>query len=170
MDNIVLIGFMGVGKTEVGKLLAKNLGYTYVDTDSLVEKEQKRSINDIFSKEGEQSFRDMESETLAKLKGKKKNVISTGGGIILRPENIKKLKELGPVILLWADQETIYSRIKNEKNRPLLNVTDPKAKIKEILDFRTPIYKNIADFEVDTSALSPDEACNRILGYLRKAK
>lgn len=169
MENIILIGFMGAGKTEVGKLLAKKLKMTLLDTDSMIEKEQGKSINDIFAKEGEGAFRDMESKMLDELANKKMRVISTGGGIILRPGNIKKLQALGRVVLLWAGPDTVYERLKNEKNRPLLNVEDPKARIREILAFREPIYRSVAELEVDTSRLSPEEACNRIMAYLKKA-
>jgi shikimate kinase len=170
MDNIILIGFMGVGKTEVGKLLAKSLGFTYIDTDSLIEKEQKRTINDIFAKEGEFAFRDMETTLLKKIKNSKKHVISTGGGMILRPENIKLMKALGPVILLWAEPKVIYDRIKNAVDRPLLNVPDPLVKIIEILGLREPIYKGAADLEIDTSGLSPEEACTKIIEYTKKGQ
>ncbi len=170
MNNIILIGFMGVGKTEVGKLLAKELKMTYLDTDSVIGTRQGRSIGDIFAKDGEQAFREMETNVLEELKEVKNHVISTGGGMILRPENVKMMKALGPVILLSADPGTVHERLKSLKDRPLLDVPDPRGRIKEILDFRMPIYKKIAEFEVDTSRLSPNDACNRIIGYLRKAK
>jgi shikimate kinase len=170
MENIILIGFMGAGKTEVGKLLAKKLKMTYIDTDDIIEKKQGRSINDIFAGDGEESFRDMESAILDGLANLKDHVVSTGGGMILRPSNVKKLKDLGPLILLWANPEVVYERTKNTKERPLLNVDDPKKKIKEILDFRTPIYRNVADLEVDTSSLSPEDACNRIMEYIKGDK
>jgi shikimate dehydrogenase len=168
--NIILIGFMGVGKTEVGKLLAKKLNMTYIDTDAIIEKEQKMTINDIFAKKGEESFRDMETVLLDELSSLKDHVISTGGGIILKPGNVKKLKSMGPLILLWADPDTVYERVKGEGTRPLLNVADPKGKIKEILQFREPIYKGIADLEVDTSRLSPEEASNKIERFIKKGK
>lgn len=169
-NNVVLIGFMGVGKTEVGKLLAKKLKMDYIDTDAIIEGHEKRPINDIFASSGEQAFRDMETETLDGLSGVSNKVISTGGGIVLRPENVDKLKKMGVLILLWSSPKTIFKRLKHAGNRPLLNVEDPMARINEILEFRTPIYKSIADFEVDTSVLSPEEACNRIVGFLRKRK
>ena len=168
--NIILIGFMGVGKTEVGKLLAKKLKMTYIDTDSMIEKEQKTAINDIFAKKGEESFRDMESGLLEKLGDLDGRVISTGGGIILRPENVIKLKSMGPLVLLWADPDTIYERIKKDDTRPLLKVEDPKGRIREILEFRAPIYKGIADLEVDTSLLSPDEASNKIAEFVKEGQ
>jgi shikimate kinase len=170
MDNIILIGFMGVGKTEVGKLLAKKLGYTYIDTDSKIEAAQKRTINEIFASDGEGYFRDMETDFLKSIQNMKKHVISTGGGMILRPENIKLMERLGTVVLLWADPQTVYDRVKNAGNRPLLNVPDPMAKIDEILAFRTPIYKGAAELEIDTSKLSVEDACTKILEYVKKGR
>jgi len=169
-ENVILIGFMGAGKTEIGKKLAEKLKMTYIDTDSVIEKEQGMSINDIFEKSGEACFRDMESRVLDSLKGTNKRVISTGGGMILRPENVKKMKALGPLVLLWAEPEVVYERIKDMGTRPLLNVEDPKKKIVEILELRAPIYKSVADLEVDTSRLSTEEACNKIIKFLKRSK
>jgi len=168
--NIILIGFMGVGKSETGKLLAKKLKMTYIDTDAIIENEQGMTINDIFSKKGEESFRDLESKLINKLEKIDGHVVATGGGMILRPANVKKLKGMGPLILLWADPDTVYERVKEAGTRPLLNVEDQKAKIKDILEFRAPIYKGIADLEVNTSRLSPEEASNRIMKFLKEGK
>jgi shikimate kinase len=171
MKNIILIGFMGVGKTEVGKLLAKELNMTYVDTDSMIEKEQGRSINDIFSDDdGENAFRNMETAVLKGLEGKTGFVVSTGGGIVLRQENVKMLKSMGPLVLLSAEPDVIYGRIKLESHRPLLKGSDPKSKIAAMLKARISLYEKAADLKVDTSSLSPSEACNTIIAYLRKAK
>lgn len=159
-----------MGKTEVGKILADRLDLTYIDTDSMIEQQQGISINDIFEKGGEESFRDMESALLDGLKSITGHVISTGGGMILRPENVKKLKSLGPLVLLWAEPEVVYKRLKDTGDRPLLNVGDPLKKIKEILESRTPVYKSVADLEVDTSSLSPEVACNRIIKFISKHK
>jgi len=168
MNNIILIGFMGVGKTETGKLLAKKLKMTYIDTDAIIENEQGMTINDIFAKKGEESFREMETKLIGKLAKIDGHVVATGGGMILRPDNVKKLKAMGPLVLLWADPDTVFKRVKESGTRPLLNVSDQKAKIKEILEFRAPIYKGIADLEVDTSLLSPEEASNRIIKFVKE--
>jgi shikimate kinase len=168
--KIILIGFMGAGKTEVGKLLARKLRMTYVDTDAIIESEQAMTINDIFAKKGEESFRDMETGLLDKLSGLDGHVVATGGGMVLRPGNVKKLKEMGPLVLLWADPETVFERVKGAGTRPLLNVEDRKAKIREILEFRAPIYKGVADLEVNTSLLSAEEASNRIMKFVKEGK
>src|SRR4030042_261955 len=101
-ENVILIGFMGAGKTEIGKKLAEKLKMTYMDTDSLIEKEQGMSINDIFKESGEACFRDVETKVLDSLKGTKKCVVSTGGGMILRPRQGKKTKAMAPLVLFGA--------------------------------------------------------------------
>jgi shikimate kinase len=168
MKNIILIGFMGAGKTVVGNLLAKKLKMTYMDIDLVIEAEQGKSINDIFAERGEDSFRNMESGVLGRLQGMKGLVVSTGGGIILNPDNVKRLKQLGPVIYLKASPEKIYSRIKGSGNRPLLNVLDPRKKIEDILKAREPLYRKAADFEIDTTDLTPEEVSGKIMEYAGK--
>ncbi|MFH1347305.1 MAG: shikimate kinase [Candidatus Margulisiibacteriota bacterium] len=165
--NIILIGFMGSGKSAVGHKLAKDLGMDYLDCDELIEKTEKMSINDIFSKKGEPYFRDLETEIIKTLADYDNFVFSTGGGMVLREENVKMLKELGPLVLLWAKPETVYQRVSKETHRPLLNVPDPLAEIKNILDKRTPVYDRVADFKVDTSKLSIDECVKGIKEWLR---
>ena len=170
MKNVVLIGFMGAGKTAVGRLLAQRLNMQYLDTDEMIEKREGRTINDIFAGPGESFFRDVESKILDIIADVRDHVISTGGGIILRRENVLKLKGMGVVVLLWADPGTIYERLKDTDDRPLLKAEDSRKKIKEILDNREPIYRETADHVVDTSGLSPEEACNRIMAFLKKEK
>ena len=165
--NIVLIGFMGVGKSAVGQQLAQQLGFQYLDTDELIEKKEQLSINEIFRQKGEEHFRDRETQQLRELQGKNDYVIATGGGMIIRDENVTLMKALGPVILLWSDPEMIYERVKNETQRPLLNVPDPLAEIKKILGFRMPNYKRAADLKVDTSKLTVTEAVTVINQWLK---
>lgn len=165
--NVVLIGFMGVGKSEVGHRLAKELGMNFLDTDELIEKVEKRSIVEIFQTEGEEYFRNLETEVLKTLQDYDNFVLSTGGGMVLREENVSLLKNLGPLILLWADPEVVYERVKNETHRPLLMVDNPKEEIKKILDYRTPIYNQVADYKVDTSQKTPEEVTQEVLAWLR---
>ncbi|MDE7478489.1 MAG: shikimate kinase, partial [Lachnospiraceae bacterium] len=122
MDNIILTGYMGSGKTTVGRNVAKLMNYTFVDTDELIVEQQNRSINEIFAADGEQAFRDMETALLQKLIADKKEhlVISTGGGMPLRAENRQLLSRLGKVVYLKASPKTIYNRIKGDTTRPLL--------------------------------------------------
>jgi len=158
---------MGSGKSAVGHRLAKQLGMSYLDADGLIEKTEKMSIKDIFAKKGEPHFRDLETEVIKTLQDYDKLVISTGGGMVLREENVRMLKEIGPLVLLWAEPDVIYQRIKDQTHRPLLNVPDPKAEIKMILGFREPIYNKVADFKIDTSKLSVEEVTSKIFQWLK---
>jgi len=166
-ENIILIGYMGVGKTEVGRALAAALGMDYLDTDSMIESEEKRSISDIFSNDGEEYFRNLETGILKKLSGTKGHVVATGGGMVLREENVKMLKAMGPLVLLKSSPEIIEKRLVRSKNRPLINVKDRGARIRQMLDKRNPIYDNVADFSVDTSELSVSDAVKTILGFYK---
>lgn len=170
MSNIVLIGFMGVGKSAIGHKLAKELGMNFIDTDEIIEKTEKTSISKIFENKGEEYFRNLETEVLKTLEDYDNFVISTGGGMVLRKENAAMLKELGPVVLLTADPEVVFERVKAAKTRPLLNVTDPRKRIEEILNCRNPIYNSVADFTVDTSHSKVDEAVIKILGFVKEKK
>jgi len=158
---------MGVGKSEVGHRLAKELGLNFLDTDELIEKTEDRNISEIFKIDGEEYFRKLETEVLKTLQDYDNYVLSTGGGIILREENVGLLRSMGPVIWLWAEPEVVYERIKNETHRPLLEVADPKAEIKKILDFRMPIYARVADLKVDTAKLNPEGVAQEIMRWLK---
>lgn len=164
--NIILIGFMGVGKSEVGRALADKLKLNFLDTDELIEKTEERKIAEIFSKEGEGHFRELETEVLITLSDYDNFVLSTGGGIVLREENVKLLKEIGPLVLLTAREEVIMERVKSTEDRPLL-AGDKAEKIKEILSTRNPIYNKAADFTVDTSDITPEEAADKIINYVK---
>ena len=159
---------MGAGKSTVGHLLAKELKLSFIDSDALIEEKENKKINVIFKEEGENHFRKVETRTLAEIKNSQDNfVLATGGGIILKEENVVLLKEMGPVILLWAEPDSIYERIKNEKHRPLLKVLDPKAEIRKILEFRKPYYYSAAQKVVDTSGRAAKEISEEIIEWLR---
>jgi shikimate kinase len=154
-DNIVLIGFMGSGKTSVGTKLARVLDYKFLDTDAYIEEEYQDTIAAIFANEGEASFRTLETETLKKLSQNLHGyVISTGGGMPLREENVALLHELGFVVFLKTSKETIYERLKDDKTRPLLQGDNPMKKIEELLTYRTPIYEAAADQVIVTDGES----------------
>lgn len=138
--NVILTGMMGSGKTTVGKELATILNYNFVDLDEIIENKYGK-IADIFSQKGEKYFRELETQELKNLENQSNFVLSTGGGIILKDENIKILKDLGQVFYLSAKSETIYNRIKNQKHRPLLNTQNPKNTIEEILSKRLEKYE-----------------------------
>ncbi|MCH5260858.1 MAG: shikimate kinase [Lachnospiraceae bacterium] len=146
MGNVILIGFMGSGKTTVGLKLSYRLRRPVIDTDKEIEREEKRSISDIFAADGEQYFRDRETAFLRKLlKSTNNQIISVGGGLPLREENRQLLHELGQVFYLCASAETIYGRLKNDTVRPLLQGTDPQTKIKTLLIERDSCYRDAAD-------------------------
>lgn len=165
--NIILIGFMGAGKTVVGQLLAKELSLNFLDTDELVEAAAGKKISQIFQLDGEETFRQLETEVLKTLQDYDNFVLSTGGGIILKEENRQLLKALGQILLLWAKPEVVYERIKNEKHRPLLQVPDPQAEVLKILTEREPIYHAVANQTVETSDKTPELVTKEITEWLR---
>lgn len=156
MKNIILLGFMGTGKTSVGKKLAEELGRDFLDIDELIEKESDTSISNIFFNFGEEHFRQLEAEAVKKVSEHKNMVIAAGGGVVLREENIKNLRKNGLLICLSASPEVIIARTRAEKNRPLLDTPYPLETIKELLRFRSSLYAR-ADATIDTSGLTVDE-------------
>ncbi|MCM8789492.1 MAG: shikimate kinase [Candidatus Omnitrophica bacterium] len=167
MGNIYLVGFMGTGKTAVGKELAKAKKWNFVDLDELIELKEKRSIADIFAKEGEPHFRRLEKRTLKEVSKENKFVVACGGGIVIDEENIKIMKETGIIICLSTTPEVILQRTKGFTHRPLLNVSDPKKQIELLLKMRAPYYAK-ADKLIDTSKISIKEAADKILKILSK--
>ena len=161
MKNIVLVGFMGTGKTVTAKALAKRLGLRYVSIDDLIEKKENKKISDIFAENGEEYFRKIESEAIREAAAIEGVVIDAGGGAVIKEENVKNLKKTGVIICLTATPDVILQRTKNQAHRPLLNVPDPKSKIEELLAKRLPYYKK-ADFIIDTSDMAPVEAAGKI--------
>lgn len=169
MKNIVLTGFMGTGKTEVGGILSQKLGYTLLDADTEIEKEQGATITEIFKRHGEPAFRDIEAAVIKRLSERVKTVISTGGGAVLRQENMDNLRRKGIVVCLAATPETIFSRTCNNTDRPLLQVEDPLKKIKEMLEFRRPYYEK-ADIVINTEGKSPFEVAEEIIRAVSKCE
>lgn len=166
MRNIILVGFMGSGKTTIAMKLSHALKMHYVSTDDMIEKKEKATINEIFTKKGEDYFRDVESEVLNNACGMENVVIDTGGGVVLREENWAVMKSCGVVVCLTADEETIMDRTKKYKHRPLLNVDDPKQKIRSLLAKRTPFYAK-ADHVIDTGSLTIGEAVEKIMEIVK---
>lgn len=162
-NNIVLIGFMGSGKTTVGIRLSYYLRKVIEDTDKLIEKKQGKSISDIFAEEGEAYFRQAETELLKELIQKRNNyIISVGGGTPVREENRPLLKELGTVVYFRVKPETVYNRLQGDTTRPLLQCENPLQKIEELLDARKEAYESCADIIIDVDDLSMDEIIERI--------
>lgn len=168
--NIVLTGFMGTGKTAVGKKLAKELGMQYVDTDVMIEEDTGMSISKIFKKFGEVRFRDLETKTVKCVARLDNFVISTGGGVVLKEENIDELEQNGVIICLSASPEVILERTSQNKKRPLLaEVEDAKKKIEELLEYRRLFYKR-ADLTIDTSELDTHTIVRKIIDFVKKYK
>ncbi len=153
---------MGTGKTVVGKIISKKLGYKLIDIDSIIEKEQNMTITDIFKRFGEPKFREIESDVIKRISDVDNAVISTGGGAILKEENLNNLKKRGIIFCLSAMPETILKRTINNNTRPLLQVENPLEKIKELLNIRQPFYEK-ADFIIDTENRSPFEVADEII-------
>jgi len=166
--NIILTGFMGVGKTSVGTRLAKDLGFTFVDTDEQIEADQNITVTGIFSTFGEPYFRDVETRIIKQILENENQVVSTGGGAVIRDENRRVFKENGITLCLTAHPESIYDRIKHETHRPLLQGENPLARIRELLDAREQFYRQ-ADFIIDTSERSVDDVISEIKEKVRHA-
>ena len=163
MGNVILIGFMGCGKTTVGLKLSYRLRMPVIDTDKEIEREEKRSISDIFAVDGEEYFRDRETTYLRKLqRGVGNQIISVGGGLPLREENRSLLHGLGKVFYLRADAETIYGRLKHDTTRPLLQGEDPMTRIKTLLSERDVYYMAAADVVVDVDHKDFEQILNEI--------
>lgn len=146
-NNIILIGFMGSGKSTIGVRLSYRLRIPFLDTDSLIVKKADMSIPEIFEKYGEAAFRQMETDLLKELGERTgRYIISTGGGTPLREENRETLKELGTVVLLKVSPEEVWRRIGKDENRPLLQCDDPQQRIRDLLTERSPKYEAAADF------------------------
>lgn len=165
--NIVLIGFMGCGKSTVGKVLAKRLQLPVEDTDKLIEAREGRTISDIFAKEGEGYFRDLETGLLQEISAQsKERILSVGGGTPVRLENRKLLKQCGKVIYLRVRPETVYGRVKHDTKRPLLQCDDPLGKIRELMVSREDAYSECADIIIDVDEMSVEMVVEEILTRL----
>lgn len=167
--NIVLIGFMGCGKSTVGRELHQLLGYPLVDMDAEIEESAGMPITDIFAKEGENGFRARETGLLTTLAAPDapRRIISTGGGVVVRPENRPLLRKLGYVVWLHAPADVILERTGRHNHRPLLHAEDPAARIRMLLDERMPWYEETAHLKVDTAGLDCREIAGGILESAR---
>lgn len=163
--NIILAGFMGTGKTSVGRELARRLSWTFVDADDLIEQRAGRTIDRIFEEQGEAGFRRIEAEVARDLVALERHVIATGGGMVVSPANREALERAGSLVLLTATPETIWRRVRSHSHRPLLAVADPQARIRELLEERRPAYEQIA-LKVATDGLPIDRIADAILQVL----
>lgn len=163
--NIVLVGFMGTGKSTVGRVIAQKLGFHFIDTDDVIEQTSKAKISDIFAEHGEVYFRDLESQAVKSVALMKNQVVATGGGVVLRSSNIDLLRTGGPVFCLNATPKAIWDRVRSSQSRPLLRGPDPLKKIETLLDKRAPYYA-LADHQIETTGVSVDRVANEIISYI----
>ena len=164
---LILIGPTGSGKTTVGRLLANKLGVSFFDLDGEIESRCGADIPWIFDVEGEAGFRDREARVFSDLVGQGDVVVSTGGGVVLRQENRELLvKHIRQVIWLQVDLKTQFDRLKNDKNRPLLQVADPKAKLRAMAIEREPLYQSCASIQVQTRKTNPSIVVHQIMEQL----
>lgn len=155
MKNYILIGFMGAGKTTVGKILAKEKGMDFVDTDERIVSEQKKNIPDIFAEDGEVHFRDLETDLLKRMQEDTVHaVISAGGGMPVRPENRELLRSLGCVVFLSVEKQTILERVQSDGSRPMLNGNDLEARVEQLMRERESLYRQTAHVTVRTDGRS----------------
>lgn len=160
--NIVLMGFMGSGKTSVGKKLAERLDMTFVDMDDVIVQRRGKSISDIFDQDGEAYFRSLERNLVRELSAESGKIIATGGGIVLNPQNVSDFEAGSLVVCLSASPEAILERVKDDTNRPLLADGDKLGKIKSILDKRIKLYKAVSN-QLPTDGLTVEEVVEKVI-------
>lgn len=165
--HIFMIGFMGVGKTSTSRVLSRKLGIREIDTDAMIVEQEKRSISDIFAKEGEEYFRTKETELIDQIGEMKPCIVSCGGGMAMREVNVEKMKKIGQVVWLTATPETIYLHVKDSTNRPLLNGNMNVPYIKSLMDAREPKYRNAADIIIETDGCTPTQVADKIIQKVR---
>ena len=151
-NNIILLGFMGCGKSTIGKILAKTLNLKFCDCDTLAEQRENTSVNEIFATKGEAYFRNLETEILKDVCSKKGQIIATGGGAVLKQENVDILRQNGLVIYLDVESDTVLERLKNDTTRPLLARKDKRSAIDQLLSFRKPLYEKAAHVTISADS------------------
>lgn len=169
VHNLALIGFMGTGKSCVGRLAADLLHFTFLDTDHVIEARAGKTVSDIFAQDGEPAFREWERRIVEELTRRTKTVIATGGGLPANPANLASLKTHGLVVCLWASPETIWERVRAHDHRPLLNEPDPQARIRELLAAREACYRQ-ADVLVNTEMRSLREVAQHVIHQFHMAQ
>jgi shikimate kinase len=168
LPTIILIGFMGGGKSTVGQLVARALGREFVDTDLLVQRQARMDVNEIFLHEGEEGFRRREAAAIDRAIAIPGRVIAVGGGAVLSAENRTALKQAGLLVYLRATPETLAGRLVGATDRPLLGTGDRVGRIRDLLVARGPIYETAGDLLVDTDRQSPEQSAGEVLEWYRR--
>ena len=166
IENLALIGFMGTGKSSVGRLVADALHFTFLDTDHVMESRAGKTVREIFEEEGEPVFRELERGVVEELTRRKKTVIATGGGLPANEANMTSLKRHALVVCLWASPEKIYERVRSQSHRPLLNEPEPLEQIRRLLAEREPYYRQ-ADVLVNTELRPLREVAGQVIHQFR---
>ncbi|MFK5926253.1 MAG: shikimate kinase [Desulfuromusa sp.] len=160
--NIILTGFMGTGKSTLGRLFAQRIGYNFIDTDALLETQSGQTIAELFQTQGEAAFRKLESELVKDLAQKEGLVIATGGGLVINPKNIALLNKTGHIICLTASPEEILARVSKQQDvRPLLQEKHPQARIIDLLQQRDAVYQQFP--QLSTSKQTPEQLVDKLL-------
>lgn len=165
--SIFLIGFMGAGKSTIARALQRELGFPLIEMDERIVKEQGMSINDIFAQHGEDHFRDIESQLIVDIGKEEPSIVSCGGGVVVRPQNTQNMKEIGRIVFLKATPETIYERVKNSTDRPILNGHMNVEYIAELMEKRRALYEAAADITIQTDGKTREQIREEIIGKMR---
>lgn len=166
-NHIYLTGMMGSGKSVTGKRLAAKMGYGFLDLDQMIQKKSGKTISQIFSAKGEDSFRDLESQVLKEASAHEMKVVATGGGTVLRAANVELMKATGRIIFLEASAETLWMRVKDNKDRPLLKSDKPQEKLLEIYAYRRPVYEGSCQLKVNTDGKTAGAVADEIFELLK---
>jgi shikimate kinase len=169
IHNVALIGFMGTGKSSVGRQVAHLLHFTFLDTDHVIESRMRKTISEIFEQDGEPAFRELERRVVQELAFRKRTVISTGGGLPVDERNLASLKSHAFVVCLWASPQKIYQRVRNHNHRPLLKEADPLEKIRQLLAARERYYRQ-ADVLLNTEYRNVFEVAQQVVHQFRMAQ
>lgn len=170
-DHVIMTGFMGAGKTTVGKALAKKENIPFLDTDQLIEQKAGMTISRIFEVQGEEAFRNMETAVLEELQNRtERSVISVGGGLPLREENRELLWKLGTVVYLKVQPETVLERLKGDRTRPMLQGGEAKERVTTLLAYRTPLYQKAANLVVEADDKRVGEIADEIMEKLKEGE
>ena len=159
---------MGAGKTATGKSMAGLLGLNFLDLDEEIEAQARQSINEIFHGKGEDFFRSEERKALERTAKLSATVVATGGGIVLDPRNVERMTQTGRVIFLQASFETLWSRVRNKRDRPLLEAAEPKAVFYQLFQVRAPLYEAASRWKIPTDGLTPEEVAKKIVNQYLK--